>query len=84
MATCGHTSRPVARPVSTSTRRYHGFLAAVTRAMLTLIALMNLSLLLAALRSWTFNFANTVAWLIIAGVVAALAALAAITTAAGT
>jgi len=35
-----------------STRRYRRFLAACTRAVLTLVALVNLSLLLAALRSW--------------------------------
>jgi uncharacterized membrane protein len=35
-----------------STRRYRRFLAAVTRAVLTLVALVDLSLLLAALHNW--------------------------------
>jgi uncharacterized membrane protein len=35
-----------------STRRYRGFLAAFSRAVLTLLALVNLTLLLVALRDW--------------------------------
>jgi len=37
---------------ASSTRRYRMYLAALTRAVLTLIALVNLTLLLAALRTW--------------------------------
>jgi hypothetical protein len=37
---------------ASSTRRYRTYLAALTRAVLTLIALVNLTLLLAVLRAW--------------------------------
>jgi uncharacterized membrane protein len=49
-----YRSRPdiEAADAAASVRRYRRFLAAWTRALLTLIALVNLSLLLAALRSW--------------------------------
>jgi len=49
-----YRSRPdiEATDAAASTRRYRRFLAASTRAVLTLLALVNLSLLLAALRSW--------------------------------
>jgi uncharacterized membrane protein len=49
-----YRSRPdiEATDAAASTRRYRRFLAACTRAVLTLLALVNLSLLLAALRSW--------------------------------
>jgi len=49
-----HRSRPdldAASP-ATSTRRYRRFLSLFTRAVLTLLALVNLSLLLEALRRW--------------------------------
>ena len=49
-----YRSRPdiEATDPAASTRRYRRFLAACTRAVLTLLALVNLSLLLAALRTW--------------------------------
>jgi len=49
-----YRSRPdiEASDPAASTRRYRRFLAACTRAVLTLLALVNLSLLLAALRTW--------------------------------
>jgi uncharacterized membrane protein len=49
-----YRSRPdiEATDAAASTRRYRRYLAASTRAVLTLLALVNLSLLLAALRSW--------------------------------
>jgi uncharacterized membrane protein len=49
-----YRSRPdiEAADPAASTRRYRRFLAACTRAVLTLLALVNLSLLLAALRNW--------------------------------
>jgi uncharacterized membrane protein len=49
-----YRSRPdiEAADPAASTRRYRRFLAACTRAVLTLIALVNLSVLLVALRNW--------------------------------
>jgi uncharacterized membrane protein len=49
-----YRSRPdiEAADAAASTRRYRRFLAVCTRALLTLVALVNLSLLLAALRNW--------------------------------
>ena len=49
-----YRSRPdiEAADPAASTRRYRRFLTACTRAVLTLLALVNLSLLLAALRNW--------------------------------
>ena len=49
-----YRSRPdiEAADPAASTRRYRRFLAAFTRAVLTLLALVNLSLLLTALRDW--------------------------------
>ena len=49
-----YRSRPdiEAADPAASARRYRRFLAACTRAMLTLVALVDLSLLLAALRNW--------------------------------
>jgi uncharacterized membrane protein len=49
-----YRSRPdiEAADAAASTRRYRSFLGAVTRAVLTLVALVDLSLLLAALGSW--------------------------------
>jgi uncharacterized membrane protein len=49
-----YRSRPdiEAADVAGSTRRYRRFLAACTRAVLTLLALVDLTLLLAALRTW--------------------------------
>ena len=49
-----YRSRPdiEAGDAAASTRRYRRFLAAMTRALLTLVALVDLSLLLAALENW--------------------------------
>jgi uncharacterized membrane protein len=49
-----YRSRPdiEAADAAASTRRYRRFLAALTRAVLTLLALVDLTLLLAALRDW--------------------------------
>jgi uncharacterized membrane protein len=76
-----YRSRPdiEAADPAASTRRYRRFLAAVTRAVLTLVALVNLSLLLVALRNWQiYRFAGAASALLVLPFVVGLLVLAAV------
>jgi uncharacterized membrane protein len=59
-----YRSRPdiEAADAAGSTRRYRRFLAACTRAVLTLLALVDLTLLLAALRKWQVYRPSGIGW----------------------
>jgi uncharacterized membrane protein len=76
-----YRSRPdiEAADPAASTRRYRRFLAAVTRAVLTLVALVNLSLLLVALRNWqVYRLTGAASALLVLPFVVGLLVLAAV------